>query len=199
MDLKEFIEKYNWKPVDIDKEYWHQCVDLIKQFTIDCFWFSIWSFWWSAMTGWKNTVDTFPKAKFEKITDLSKLLPWDIVFTTWNPKDSYWHVMIMTKNLWNWKIEVIEQNTGNWDWKGSDDFVKISVYTLNSKILWAYRYKEDRIFTDVSDSHSFYKSIKWAKDNWIANWYSDWRLWADEALTVGRFLAFLENYDKYKN
>lgn len=166
MNLEDFIKKYNGKPVDIDKEYWHQCVDLIKQFTIDCFWFSIWSFWWSAMTGWKNTVDTFPKAKFEKITDLSKLLPWDIVFTTWNPKDSYWHVMIMTKNLWNWKIEVIEQNMWNWNWEGSDDFVKVSVYTLSSKILWAYRFKEKM-------SQEMEEKLSKAQELWIWNW-KDW-------------------------
>lgn len=197
--LENFIKKYNWKSVDVDRKYWHQCVDLIKQYTIDCFWLSIWSFWWSAMTGWKNSVNTFSKTKFEKIIDLSKLLPWDIVFTVWSSENDYWHVMIMTKKLWNWKIEVLEQNMWDWNWKGSDDFVKISTYNLNSKILWAYRYKENRIFTDVSEDHPFFKSIKWAKDNWIAHWYSDGRLWADEVLTVWRFLAFLENYDKNKN
>lgn len=198
INLENFVKKYNWKPIDVDRLYWHQCVDLIKQYAIDCFWFSIWSFGWSAMTGWKNTINTFQKTKFEKITDLSKLLPWDIVFTTWSSENNYWHVVILLKVFWNWKIQVLEQNMGSWDWKGSDDFVKISFYDLNSKILWAYRYKESRIFTDVPDSHPFFNSIKWAKDNWIAHWYSDWRLWADEVLTVWRFLAFLENYDKIK-
>ena len=163
MDLKEFIEKYNWKPVDIDKEYWHQCVDLIKQFTIDCFWFSIWSFWWSAMTGWKNTVDTFPKAKFEKITDKSKFQVWDIIF--WN-RWKYWHVAIITKTFGNWAFEVIEQNVWNWDWKWSDDCVKLSVYPNYNDVLWVYRFKGKM-------SQEMEEKLSKAQELWIWNW-KDW-------------------------
>lgn len=82
--------------------------------------------------------------------------------------------------------------------KGSDDFVKVSVYTLNSVHL-SYRYKEDRIFTDVSDSHSFYKSINGLKIIELLTDISIWRLWADEALTVGRFFSFFRKLYKYKN
>ena len=67
MDLKGFVDKYNNKLIDVDKVYGHQCVDLVKQYTIDVFWITLWTFGGSAKTWWENASNTFPEKQWEKI------------------------------------------------------------------------------------------------------------------------------------
>lgn len=59
--------------------------------------------------------------------------------------------------------------------------------------------KPNMLFKDVDEKTPFYNSIKWAKENWIVNWYSDGTLRPNENLDVKRMLAILENFDKYLN
>jgi len=58
--------------------------------------------------------------------------------------------------------------------------------------------EENRIFSDVDRNHPYREAIVWAKEKGIASGYEDGRLGADENLQVGRFLAFLQKYDKVK-
>lgn len=55
---------------------------------------------------------------------------------------------------------------------------------------------EEKLFDDVANNHPYYEAIKWAKEKGIAEGYDKKVLGVDEPLTVGRFLAFLEKYDK---
>lgn len=55
---------------------------------------------------------------------------------------------------------------------------------------------KENLFVDVDGSADFYNSIKWAKDNWIVQWYQDGTLKPKENITVDRMLAILHNYDK---
>lgn len=57
----------------------------------------------------------------------------------------------------------------------------------------------DRPFTDVDRTHPFFEAAKWAKEKGVAAGYGDGRLGVDEDLKVGRFLAFLKNYDQAKS
>lgn len=185
MNLKEFIEKYNWKAVDIDWTYWHQCVDLVKRYVIDVLWITLWSFWGSAKNGWNNTYNTFSESQFEKITDKSKFQVWDIIF--WN-RWKYWHVAIITKIFWNWMFEVIEQNVWNWDWKWADDYVKLSVYPNYNDVLWIYRFKEKM-------SQEMEEKLSKAQELWIWNW-KDWdkpASRAEVALMCLRIFELLKN------
>jgi len=53
-----------------------------------------------------------------------------------------------------------------------------------------------KIFSDVENNHPYFEAIKWAKEKGIAEGYDSKALGADEPLTVARFLAFLQKYDK---
>lgn len=160
MELKEYVEKVEWLCIDFDKEYGHQCVDLIKHYTQNVLWIKLWSFWGSAKTGWNNTYNTFPESQFEKIADKSKFQVWDIIF--WN-RWTYWHVAIITKIFGNWAFEVIEQNVWNWDWKWADDCVKLSVYPNYNDVLWVYRFKGKM-------SQEMEEKLSKAQELWIWNW-----------------------------
>lgn len=144
MKIKEFIKKYNNKSVDVDWLYGSQCVDLIKQYTIDVFWITLWTFGGSAKTGWYNQSNTFPVEQWEKITnnysDENQVpMPWDIIFWGYG---AYWHVWIVTeaKKGVN-SIEVFNQNTWNWNWEGYDDRSRIQNANYNQCLGW-YRLKE---------------------------------------------------------
>ena len=55
---------------------------------------------------------------------------------------------------------------------------------------------EDEPFSDVSKKHPYFSAAHWAKKQGVAKGYGDCRLGIDETLSVGRFLAFLKNYDQ---
>ena len=121
INLEQFIQKWKGKRNDYDKAYGYQCVDLIKQYTLEVFNIRLWSFWGSAKTGWKNSFKTFTSNIWEKIPNNPKdpnQVPQtgDIIF--WN-KWRYGHVAVVVQ----WykgsnKIKILEQNWGqrevNW-------------------------------------------------------------------------------------
>lgn len=123
-----------------------QCVALSKHFCKEVIWVSLWAFWGSAKTGWANTSNTFSSDWERIVNDTSNPKqvpkPWDIIFwITW-PYSTYGHVGIVLKaKKWENKITVINQNTGNGDWKGQDDCVKIEEYSYLNVAGW-YNYKK---------------------------------------------------------
>ena len=163
MNLKEYVEKVKDTLIDYDGMYGSQCVDLIKHYSQNVLWIKLWSFWGSAKNGWNNTYNTFSESQFEKIQDKSKFQVWDIIF--WN-RWKYGHVAIITKTFGNWAFEVIEQNVWNWDWKGTDDCVKLSVYPNHYDVLWVYRFKGKM-------SQEMEEKLSKAQELWIWNW-KDW-------------------------
>lgn len=160
MNLSEFIWKYNNQSIDVDWVYWSQCVDLIKKYTIDVFWITLWTFWWSAKSGWNNKSNTFPEDEWEKIEnnyDDEDQTPkaWDIIFWWYG---TYGHVWIVI----NWfkgenKIEVFNQNTGNWNWTWYDDRSRIENNTYNQCLGW-YRLKDDNF--EMNDLINENESLK---------------------------------------
>ncbi len=151
MNLSQFVEKYNNKFVDIDKVYGHQCVDLIKQYTIDVFWITLGTFGGSAKTGWENASNTFPEDIWEKIyndiTNINQVpLKWDIIF--WWYKN-YWHTAIVIEWFkWEDRITVFNQNTWNWNGKGYDDRSRIQEQDYNWILGW-YRKKDNLLEENI--------------------------------------------------
>jgi len=159
MELLEFTEKYNNKSVDVDWLYGSQCVDLIKQYTIDMFWVTLWTFWWSAKIWWYNQANTFPEDKWEKIvnnySDENQIpMPWDIIFWGYG---AYWHVGIVTEAFkWENKIEVFNQNTWNANWIWYDDRCRYQ-FTNYNKCLWWYRFKENTELEELKKENKYLK------------------------------------------
>ena len=54
----------------------------------------------------------------------------------------------------------------------------------------------DMLFSDVNRTHPYFSAAQWAKQEGVANGYEDGHLGIDENLSVGRFFAFLQKYDK---
>ena len=141
MSLKEFIEKYNWKAVDIDWVYWHQWEDLVKRYAIDVLWIKLQSFWGSAKNGWNNTYNTFSESQFEKITDKSKFQVWDIIF--WD-RWKYWHVAIITKIFWNWMFEAETENDLMIMWDYQCILIIMMFFEfIDSKKKWVKKWKKN--------------------------------------------------------
>jgi len=167
MNLKEYVKKVEGLCIDYDWIYGHQCVDLIKHYSQNVLWIKLWSFGGSARNWWLNKENTFKEEFFEKI-DLSNNnipTPWDIIF--WN-KWKYWHVAIVIEaNLAI--ITVLEQNMGNWDWKGLDDCIKITKYRYED-IYWWYRFRNFTEIKETMETSEFDKKIQKAVEFWIFNW-----------------------------
>lgn len=149
MNLKEYADKYIWKNIDVDGQYWSQCVDQVKHYAKEVLWVSLGSFWWSAKNGWLNTVNTFPSTEWEKIVKGNNVPQvWDIIFwTTW-PYEKYGHVWVVY-DVMNGKFMAINQNSWNGDGQGKDDAIRLQDYTYNNIAGW-YRYKKERSYRDIA-------------------------------------------------
>ena len=162
MDLKEYAKKVEWLCIDFDKEYGHQCVDLIKHYALNVLWIKLGSFWGSAKTWWENKENTFKPEIFKKNEYYRDNIPeaWDIIF--FNTNTSYWHTAVVLNANKDW-IKVLEQNVWNWDWKWSDDRVKIWLYNYNNVMGWYSVIKTEK-------DKEFLEKIEKAKTLWIFNW-----------------------------
>lgn len=166
MELKEYAKKVEWLCIDFDKEYGHQCVDLIRHYTQNVLKFNLWVFGGSAKTGWFNRSNTFDKKFFDKIIFTKN---WEIppegaiLFSKMNT--TWWHVSIVLEATADY-ITVLEQNVGSWDWKWTDDCVKISKINYNEVVGW-YIFKNQEIKEEPTE---FEKLLEEAKNLWIWNW-----------------------------
>lgn len=137
ISISEYIIKNIGKPIDTDLMYWHQCVDMVKDYSNKVLWIKVWSFWWSTKTGW--IWNTFRRKEFQRYVTI----PWkydffplrgDIVFfNIW----IYWHVGVVTESFpWGERFEILEQNWGNGDGKWSDDFIQRKIYGYKNLVGW---------------------------------------------------------------
>lgn len=120
-------------------QLWTQCVAIVKHYVKDVIGISLGRFWGSAKTGWFNKSNTFPSSDWIRTpNDISNSnqLPsvGDVIFFKTNTQ---WdHVAIVRKTFKENKVEVFEQNTGNWDGKGYDDRARVNTYTYNDCYGW---------------------------------------------------------------
>ena len=127
-DREEFYTKFKnkwvWKSIDFDRVYWPQCIDLWKQYALECYWVPLRSFWGSAYSGYENKSKTF-NSQWKQIPHTAWNIPivWDLIF--WKPTKSnpYWHIAIA--GIWSdtMNLVLLEQNYVAWNsphfWKGT--------------------------------------------------------------------------------
>lgn len=117
-------------------ELWTQCVALAKRYYKDVYWIDTWSFNGSAINWW-DKLQQNPRLK--RIVNSSTFRPrvGDMCFfQIW----TYWHVAIVDEFSTMTRLFVIENNWGNWDWKGRDDISQVKAYDyITPKFLWVYR------------------------------------------------------------
>ena len=96
---QQFLDKYNGKYVDYDKKYGYQCVDLFRQYVVDCFGLSPYTIFPAAdyaKTIYKNYTASSP---FKKIpyTPTNTPKSGDIIFWNFYPGVIGWpgHVGIV--------------------------------------------------------------------------------------------------------
>lgn len=112
----QFLDKYLRTSQDYDWGYGIQCTDLCKLYSKEVYGIELWTFWWTARSGWYNKSKTFDLKIWDKIV----YKPWinppkqgDIIFyDTWIS----WHVSVC-HSATKIDIIVIEANWGTWDWK----------------------------------------------------------------------------------
>lgn len=133
---EDLVEKYDKSPVDTDNLYWHQCVDLVKQYSNEYLLQPLWTFGGSAKTGWENKSNTFPEELWEKInyTGENKPKVWDIVFYNNEP---YGHTGVC---VWP-NFVIFEQNAWTWSGYGAVNYCRIELMSKQFLAGW-YRLKK---------------------------------------------------------
>lgn len=113
-----------------------QCVALAKKYYKDVYGIDTWSFNWSAINWW-DYLQRNPKLKRIVNTPTFSPIVWDMCFfKIWK----YWHVAIVDEFSTVDKLFVIENNWGNGDGKGKDDYAQVKAYDyITPKFLWVYR------------------------------------------------------------
>lgn len=112
-----------------------QCVALAKKYYNDVYGIATGSFNWSAINWW-NYLQSHPKLKRIENSPTFKPKLWDMCFFQWK----LWHVAIVDEFSTIDKLFVIENNWGNWDGSGKDDYAQVKAYDyITPKFLWVYR------------------------------------------------------------
>ena len=140
--LTQFTNRVEGTLIDYDGVWWSQCVDLIKAFTNNVYWVRLWTFGWSALTGWANTSNTFKTEEWEKVfNEFGNVEQFpsegDIVFFKWG---EFWHCAIVIEADGT-ELIVLDQNTGNGDGVDDDDRIKVQKYSYNGILGW-YKLKD---------------------------------------------------------
>lgn len=124
MNLFEYKKEVIGELIDFDWYYGAQCVDLIRHYTQEVL--------ETVIIPKGNAADLYHQnwwASWEKIdndgNDINQTPNrGDIVFWDWG---IYWHTAVVLQAYeWIDQIDVLEQNTWDWNWYGGDDAVKES-------------------------------------------------------------------------
>ena len=152
MKLEEYIERYNnSRQIYELKRWWTQCVAQVKHYSDLVLWVKLWTFWWSAYTGWLNKRNTFKKDIWRKVkNDLNnpnQVPPAGAIgFMKPTKYNKYWHTFTIIKaEKWKDYFEVFEQNVWSWNWVGYDDRAKKWKYRYNKNFLGWYEKIENNI------------------------------------------------------
>ena len=120
------------------EQLWSQCVAQTKDYSATVLGIELWSFGWSAINGW-NTWSPFQWKPFSRILNTPTFVPkyWDIAFFQIGKLG---HVCTVDEFNTTRIMFVIEQNGGNWDWQGKDDYIQVKAYDyLSPKFLGVAR------------------------------------------------------------
>lgn len=129
--VNEFIRKYNGSKYQESSIFWYQCVALVKLFYKEVIWYSLPSFWWSAIYAWEKT-------EWKWFTDVNNNLfnypqVWDVLF--WD-RWSYGHTAICVRAN-PFYVTYIEQNwwKGTWTWLWSDS-IRVTTSSYKNIVGW---------------------------------------------------------------
>ena len=161
--------------MDWDWYYWHQCVDLVRDYVSKVYNTTLWPSGWSALTMWHNKSWTFNN-EWERVendyTKPNQVPPKGaILCMTGHPE--YWHIgMVLEAKKWENKITVLDQNTWNGDGYGADDYVTTNIYSYKKVLGW---YIKKEVNHDIITEYKWLKVISkkwWPK--WVVARYSRW-------------------------
>lgn len=136
MNYKDFKNKYLGT---FYTEKWMkdaECVALAKLASREIHGITLWSFWWSAKSGWENKSNTFSSDKWVKIPNTPTWVPqeWDLVFWSFG---KYGHVAVFDSWNVNSMITLSQNSTGKlWNVKWDEIIAKSYSY---KDCLWWYR------------------------------------------------------------
>ena len=121
------------KFIDADGSYGYQCMDLIRSYCKEVFWFTMWA---TPQARDVNNTHTLPWRK-KLIIWQDDLKRWDIItLDLWK----YWHIGIVDKTD-STVIYILEQN---WSWKWSGQKIKWNEIRVKKykrgKIINCFRY-----------------------------------------------------------
>jgi len=110
IDYLRYKREHLWKYIDADWKYGFQCMDLIRSYCEEVFWFNMWV---TAQARDVNNTHTLPWRK--------KLIIWKDDFKKWDIITldlwKYWHIWIVDKTDTT-GVYVLEQNwSGKWSWQ----------------------------------------------------------------------------------
>ena len=141
MTHQDFLEWRIGQRYQENSYYGYQCVALVKLYILEIYKERLWSFWWSALSWWKNNNWTFNKYTriINDYWDPSNYpRKWDIIFFN-NMFWVYGHVAIVDSSD-GYSIRVIEQNweSWNWLWRNGDE-IRYARYWFKD-VMWRYRH-----------------------------------------------------------
>lgn len=129
--VKASFQKWNWKNVDYDGVYANQCVDWVRQYSVDigCL---ITTFgnarWFATIWLWPN---------WRKLDKWEEPWIWDVIV---QPRGTYWHIAIVHDYTPD-TVYVMEQNRNARAYKNND---KRNLWTSVS--LWKYPILGDEVY-----------------------------------------------------
>ena len=102
-----YKREHLWKYIDADGKFGFQCMDLIRNYCKEVYWFNMWV---TSQARDVNNTHTLPGRK-KLIIWTEDFKKWDIIILDlWK----YWHIGIVDKIEKDW-ISILEQN-GSWKW-----------------------------------------------------------------------------------
>ena len=156
LTIEQFLFTHEWDKIE-EVWYWAQCVALVKAYTKEVLWVTLWSFWWSANNWYKNIANTFKLDMWKKIPNTPQAIPekWSLIFFKWSNLSEYWHVAIVLYADIN-NITVIEQNWGNWTWTGTwADAIRTHEYNYSQVQWWmTFIEEEEQTFNEAIEEYS---------------------------------------------
>jgi len=114
-----FWLKYKFNFIDADGYYWYQCVDLIRAYCKQAFWYVMPSL--DKARNLSNKHLRPDKRKEIKVWE-EKLRMWDIMSVDLIPQNKYWHIFIVYKET-DKGFYYVDQNWIGWAGKQNPDWI----------------------------------------------------------------------------
>ena len=158
MTLQEFIQKWQGNGYQENSNFGYQCVAAAKIYIYDC-----WGIQPTVVRndgGAKNVYFDFPNSMIGGRGDIVELIPntpdgvpnaGDVIIWGANMGGGYGHIAIVTDANKN-TFTVLQQNGGNGDGEGSDDYFHIANYPNYNNVLGWLHFKTKTNYPEIPNS-----------------------------------------------